>query len=70
MAPVHGMYRWHEPDPIYFHTDLRVTLQQIGQVGPDLVERADDVSSVAYWYQESAGNTGHPFPSRDQRRPR
>jgi len=70
MAPVHGMYRWHEPDPIYFHTDLRVTLQQIGQVGPDLVERADDVSSVAYWYQESTGNTGHPFPSRDQRRPR
>lgn len=70
MAPVHGMYRWHLPDPIYFHTDLRVTLQQIGQVGPDLVERADDVSSVAYWYQESAGSTGHPFPSRDQRRPR
>lgn len=70
MAPVHGMYRWHEPDPIYFHTDLRVTVQQIGQVGPDLVERSDDVSSVAYWYQDSSGNTGHPFPTRDQRRPR
>ena len=70
MAPVHGMYRWHEPDPIYFHSDLRVTLQQIGQVGPDLVERSDDVSSVAYWYQDSTGNTGHPFPTRAQRRPR
>jgi hypothetical protein len=70
MAPVHGMYRWHEPDPIYFHHDLRVTLQQIGQVGPDLVERSDDVSSVAYWYQDSVANTGRPFPSRDQRRPR
>ncbi|MDN3445077.1 hypothetical protein QE375_002388 [Microbacterium foliorum] len=70
MAPVHGMYRWHEPDPVYFHTDLRVTVQQIGQVGPDLVERSDDVSSVAYWYQDSSGNTGHPFPTRDQRRPR
>lgn len=25
-----GFYRWHEPDPIVFSTDLRVTIQQIG----------------------------------------
>ncbi len=25
-----GFYRWHLPDPIVFHTDLRVTIQQIG----------------------------------------
>ncbi|MBO3662811.1 DUF2961 domain-containing protein [Microbacterium sp. NEAU-LLB] len=70
MAPVHGMYRWHVPDPIYFHQDLRVTLQQIGQVGPDLVERADDVSSVAYWYQDSSAGSGRVFPTRAQRAPR
>ncbi|MEI2268722.1 DUF2961 domain-containing protein [Microbacterium sp. No. 7] len=70
MAPVHGMYRWHVPDPIFFHSDLRVTLQQIGQVGPDLVERADDVSSVAYWYQDTPSGSGRPLPARPQRTPR
>ncbi|MEK8174159.1 DUF2961 domain-containing protein [Streptomyces sp. M19] len=52
MAPHHGLYRWHLPDPVYFGEDLRVTLQQIGQVGTGLFERSDDVSSVAYWYQD------------------
>lgn len=27
-------YRWHVPDPVYFHTDIRVTLQQIGLWDP------------------------------------
>lgn len=70
MAPVHGMYRWHVPDPIFFHSDLRVTVQQIGQVGPDLFERSDDVSSVAYWYQDTAEGSGLTFPSRVERTPR
>ncbi|MDQ0885984.1 hypothetical protein QFZ81_001072 [Paenibacillus sp. V4I9] len=38
-VPMHGLYRWHLPDPIHFESDLRVTIQQIG------------LSSVAYWYQ-------------------
>ena len=25
-----GFYRLHGPDPIYFHKDIRVTIQQIG----------------------------------------
>src|SRR4051812_30652464 len=25
-----GFYRWHLPDPVVFHDDLRVTIQQIG----------------------------------------
>lgn len=70
MAPVHGMYRWHLPDPIHFATDLRVTLQQIGQVGPGLFERSDDVASVAYWYQTAPTRTFPPFPGRAERRPR
>ena len=28
-----GFYRWHIPDPIVFHTDLKVTIQQIGAIG-------------------------------------
>lgn len=70
MAPVHGMYRWHVQDPILFSEDLRVTVQQIGQVGPDIVERSDDVSAVAYWYQNPPATDRTPIASRDQRRPR
>ncbi|RZT27580.1 DUF2961 family protein [Kribbella sp. VKM Ac-2569] len=70
MAPVHGMYRWHLPDPIHFEQDLRVTVQQIGQVGPDLFERSDDISSVAYWYQVEPHEPFPPFPGRSQRKPR
>ncbi|MFI6231160.1 glycoside hydrolase family 172 protein [Micromonospora echinospora] len=70
MAPSHGLYRWHLPDPIHFTTDLRVTLQQIGQVGPGIFERSDDVSSVAYWYQHEPHTPFPAFPSRDDRTPR
>lgn len=70
MAPVHSMYRWHLPDPIYFESDLRVTLQQIGQVGHGLFERSDDVSTVAYWYQIPPHAPFPTMPDRDARRPR
>jgi hypothetical protein len=70
MAPVHGMYRWHMPDPIHFSESLRVTIQQIGQVGTGLFERSDDVSSVAYWYQEDAAGAASDIPARELRAPR
>lgn len=69
-VPVHGLYRWHIMDPIRFKSDLRVTIQQIGYNGDHLFERADDIASVAYWYQ--VGEAA-PFPkllSRDERIPR
>jgi hypothetical protein len=69
MPPAHGMYRWHLPDPIYFQEDLRVTVQQIGHDGSLLFERADDISSVAYWYQSGMG-TVSALPDADGRRPR
>lgn len=50
-VPMHGLYRWHIPDPIHFENELRVTIQQIGHNSRELFERTDDVSSVAYWYQ-------------------
>ena len=70
MAPVHGMYRWHVQDPILFSERLRVTIQQIGQVGPDLVERSDDVAAVAYWYQNPPALDRPAIAPRQLRRPR
>ena len=70
MPPMHGMYRWHLPDPIRFEEDLRVTLQQIGHDGFELFERSDDVSTVAYWYQIEPHSSFPTFPDRRARRPR
>jgi len=33
----YAFYRYHIPDPIYFHTDCRVTIQQMGGAGRDLI---------------------------------
>lgn len=49
-----SLYRWHIMDPISFHKDLRVTIQALGwYTGTPGGYRplADDVASVAYWYQ-------------------
>jgi Protein of unknown function (DUF2961) len=70
MPPKHGMYRWHLPDPIVFSEEIRVTLQRIGHDGTFLFERADDVSSVAYWYQLEPHGPFPPFPPAKARRPR
>lgn len=50
-------YRFHIPDPVPFKKSLKVTIEHKGaRQMPDgqwngFVERADDFSSVAYWYQ-------------------
>ena len=31
-------YRWHIPDPVWFHTDIQVTLQQIGGARKNIVQ--------------------------------
>jgi len=50
-VPMDGLYRWHILDPIRFESNFKVTIQQIGLNEHGLVERADDMTSVAYWYQ-------------------
>lgn len=70
MPPQHGMYRWHLPDPIRFHSDLRVTLQQIGDRGGRLFERADDITSTAYFYLDSPEGVGPALPPAPLREPR
>jgi hypothetical protein len=51
------VYRWHVPDPITFTKSLRFEIEHKGMdPGPDgqmsgFVERPDDYSSAAFWYQ-------------------
>ncbi|WP_256487805.1 glycoside hydrolase family 172 protein [Haladaptatus sp. AB618] len=68
--PRHGLYRWHIPDPIRFHEDIRVTIQDIGHDGSELFERSDDIASVAYWYQREPHAPFPDIPERRERRPR
>lgn len=70
-----SLYRWHIQDPIHFTQDLRVTLQALGW-GADGKYRklADDIASVAYWYQAEPHAPFPPLPTlperlRDARRP-
>lgn len=67
--PMHGLYRWHIPDPIRFNKNLKVVLQQIGNDDIKLYERSDDVSSVAYWYQVEPHQPFPTFPDVQARRP-
>jgi len=51
-VPLHGLYRWHIMDPIRFSSDLKVTMQALGWwLNGKFQPLADDISSVAYWYQ-------------------
>jgi len=68
-VPLHGMYRWHVPDPIRFREDLRVTVQDIGHRG-ELFERSDDITTTAYWYQREPHADVPDLPDTEARRPR
>ena len=48
----HSLYRFHLADPIYFHRDLKVTMQALGwRSGHRFLPLQDDISATAYWYQ-------------------
>ena len=48
-----SLYRFHITDPIYFAQDCRVTIQALGwRSGGRYLPLQDDLSSVAYWYQD------------------
>ncbi|MCZ7547148.1 MAG: DUF2961 domain-containing protein [Anaerolineae bacterium] len=70
-VPKHGLYRWHIMDPIRFDSDLRVTIQALGWwPGGKFEPLADDIASVAYWYQSEPHAPFPPMPPREQRWPR
>ena len=62
-----SMYRWHVADPIRFKKDLKVTIQALGwrKDGRYLPLR-DDISSVAYWYQQLPSKKLPDLPSADE----
>ncbi|MGE5377240.1 MAG: DUF2961 domain-containing protein, partial [Bacteroidota bacterium] len=41
-------YRYHIPDPVYFHSDIRVTIQQIGILLPHNVEELQNSRRPIY----------------------
>jgi hypothetical protein len=65
-----SIYRWHVLDPVRFRESLKVTIQQIGYGHEGLYERADDVASVAYWYQTEPHAPLAPLPALRDRWPR
>lgn len=61
-----SMYRWHITDPVYFDEDLKVTIQALGwRSGGRYLPLQDDISSVAYWYQDRPVPSGSVLGSRD-----
>lgn len=69
----HTNYRFHIQDPVPFTKSLKMTIEHKGaRLMPDgkwngYVERADDFSSVAYWYQIEPHK---PFPEMPMGRDR
>ncbi len=62
-----SMYRWHITDPIYFKKDIRVTIQALGwRSGGRYLPLQDDISSVAFWYQDTICKTFPKFPTVDE----
>lgn len=62
-----SMYRWHICDPIYFDEDIKVTIQALGwRSGGRYLPLQDDISSVAYWYQDTIAANFPEFPDRDE----
>lgn len=61
-----SLYRWHITDPIYFEEDLKVTIQALGWRSEGrYLPLQDDISSVAFWYQDSICKAFPPFPVKD-----
>jgi hypothetical protein len=70
-VPVHGLYRWHIPDPIRFRESLRVTIQALGwRPGATYQPLTDDIASTAFWYQTLPSAPLKPLPPMEDRWPR
>jgi len=67
-------YRWHIPDPIRFQESLKFTIEHRGskfdEIGEKLSsssERADWISSVAFWYQTPITFSDSELPLANKR---
>jgi hypothetical protein len=62
------LYRFHVQDPVFFRSDLKVTMQALGwRSGRRYLPLQDDIASVAYWYQTLPHAPFPPLPDRDAR---
>ncbi len=69
--PKWSLYRWHIRDPVCFQQDLRVTIQALGWWPNGKYQPlADDIASVAYWYQAEPHLPFPELPGLVQRWPR
>ena len=69
--PKWSMYRWHIMDPVCFQSELRVTIQALGWwPNRRFQPLADDIASVAYWYQKEPHVDFNEFPTLVERWPR
>jgi len=60
------MYRFHINDPIYFKSDIKVTVQALGwRTGARYLPLQDDISSVAYWYSDNLDDKYPDLPDAD-----
>ena len=61
-----GLYRWHIMDPVRFEKDLKITMQALGwRSGGRYLPLQDDISSVAFWYQNEPHSKFPKLPDRD-----
>jgi hypothetical protein len=66
-----SLYRWHVPDPINFHADLKVTIQDLGWWPNGKYQPLDDdFASTAFWFQKEPHAPFPKFPPLSERWPR
>jgi glycerophosphoryl diester phosphodiesterase len=58
-------YRWHILDPIEWKREIRITIQQLGWAPDGYVERQDDWSAAAFWYEPVPSAPLPPFPASE-----
>tara|TARA_Y100000588_G_scaffold137195_1_gene150902 strand:+ start:3196 stop:4281 length:1086 start_codon:yes stop_codon:yes gene_type:complete len=69
--PKWSLYRWHIMDPINFSNDLKVSIQALGWWPNGRYQPlADDIASIAYWYQSEPHTPFPQLPSLEERWPR
>lgn len=71
------MYRWHLDDPVRFGRSLKFVIEHAGWMSADetstgkvegFVERNDDFSTVAFWYQRGQPKRFAAMPSAKERK--
>jgi len=62
-----SLYRWHIEDPIFFDSDLRVTVQALGWYPTGLYKTLqDDLSCVSFFYLDNPAGNKPVYPEPAQ----